>query len=54
MLDQNPTRIDYYERYQKIIEEYNQGKDTVTIEEIFRKLKEFVQDLTEEAARYRP
>lgn len=51
MLDQNPTRIDFYERYQKIIEEYNRGKEAVTIEEIFRKLKEFVQDLTEEAAR---
>ena len=24
MLKENPTRVDYYERYQKIIEEYNQ------------------------------
>lgn len=51
MLDQNPLRIDYYEKYQKIIEEYNRGKDAVAIEEIFRKLKELVGELTEEEAR---
>lgn len=51
MLDQNPLRIDYYEKYQKIIEEYNRGKDAVAIEEIFQKLKELVGELTEEEAR---
>jgi type I restriction enzyme R subunit len=51
MLDQNPLRIDYYERYRAIIDEYNRGKEAVTIEEIFRKLRELVDDLTEEEAR---
>ncbi|MBK6903894.1 MAG: DUF3387 domain-containing protein [Saprospirales bacterium] len=51
MLDQNPMRIDYYEKYQAIIAEYNRGKEAVTIEEIFRKLRELVEELSEEEAR---
>ena len=31
MLRENPKRVDYYERYQKIIEEYNQDKDRANI-----------------------
>jgi type I restriction enzyme R subunit len=50
MVDRNPLRVDFYERYQKIIEEYNDGKDAVTIEETFTKLLEFVSSLTAEEA----
>ena len=51
MVDQNPMRIDYYERYQEIIDEYNRGKDAVSIEEIFSKLKALIGDLTVEESR---
>lgn len=51
MLDQNPIRIDYYEKYQAIIEDYNRGKEAVTVEEIFRRLKELVGELSEEETR---
>jgi type I restriction enzyme R subunit len=50
MVDRNPLRVDFYKRYKEIIDEYNRGKDAVTIEETFRKLIEFVQSLTEEEA----
>ena len=48
MIDRNPMRVDFYQRYQEIIDEYNRGKDSVTIEETFKKLIEFVNSLTEE------
>lgn len=51
MVDQNPLRVDFYERYQEIIDEYNRGKDSVIIEETFKKLIEFVNSLSEEEAR---
>ncbi|HNR08827.1 MAG TPA: DUF3387 domain-containing protein, partial [Saprospiraceae bacterium] len=50
MVDKNPLRVDFYTRYQEIIDEYNRGKDAVTIEETFKKLIEFVNSLTEEEA----
>ncbi|MDA0193564.1 MAG: type I restriction endonuclease subunit R [Bacteroidetes bacterium] len=51
MLDQNPLRVDYYERYQKIIDEYNIGKEYKTIKEIFDQLLGLFQDLSEEDKR---
>lgn len=51
MLKQNPTRMDYYERYQEIIEEYNNEKDRVTIEKTFEELLKFVNDLSNEEKR---
>ncbi len=51
MLNNNPLRIDYYEQYKAIIDEYNKGKDTITIEETFERLLNFVRDLSEEDAR---
>lgn len=51
MVDQNPIRIDFYERYQEIIEQYNKGKERVTIEETFNKLVNFIGSLSEEDAR---
>ena len=50
MVKQNPLRVDFYEKYQKIIDEYNRGKDEVIIAETFQKLIEFVNSLSEEEA----
>ncbi|TAF63037.1 MAG: type I restriction endonuclease subunit R [Cytophagales bacterium] len=50
MLERNPLTIDYYQRYQEIIEAYNNGKDEVVIKETFRKLIELVNAYTEEEA----
>lgn len=50
MLDRNPLTIDYYKRYQEIIEEYNKGKDEAIIKETFRKLIELVNSYSEEEA----
>lgn len=50
MVDRNPLRVDFYTRYQEIIDEYNRGKDAVTIEETFAKLIEFVNSLSQEEA----
>jgi type I restriction enzyme R subunit len=51
MLRDNPLRIDYYEKYQEIIDEYNRGKDAVSIEKLFAELKRLVDDLTLEESR---
>jgi type I restriction enzyme R subunit len=50
MVEQNPLRVDFYKRYQEIIDEYNSGKDAVTIDETFKKLIEFVNSLSAEEA----
>lgn len=51
MLDANPLRIDFYERYQKIIEDYNRGKDYATIKRIFDELLDLFGSLSEERKR---
>ncbi|MCX6250550.1 MAG: type I restriction endonuclease subunit R [Bacteroidetes bacterium] len=50
MVERNPLRVDFYRRYQEIIDDYNRGKDSITIEETFKKLIEFVNSLSEEEA----
>ena len=50
LVDRNPLKVDYYKRYQEIIDEYNRGKDEMVIQDIFRKLIEFVNSLSEEEA----
>ena len=50
MVEKNPLRVDFYQRYHEIIEAYNSGKDAVTIEETFRKLIEFINSLSDEEA----
>jgi type I restriction enzyme R subunit len=50
MVEKNPLRVDFYKRYQDIIEEYNKGKDAVSIESTFKKLMEFVDSLSAEEA----
>lgn len=52
MMSRNPTRINYYERYQKIIEEYNAEQDKAAIEKTFIDLTNFVNDLDDEDKRY--
>ena len=51
MLNNNPLRIDYYERYQEIIDDYNQGKEYKSIKEIFDQLIRLFKDLSEEEKR---
>lgn len=51
MLRTNPLRLDFYERYQQIIKEYNQGKSLEDTVNAFNKLSEFIKDLSEEDAR---
>jgi type I restriction enzyme R subunit len=51
LLDQNPERANYYERYQEIIDEYNHGKNDDNVKEIFERLNDLFADLTIEARR---
>jgi type I restriction enzyme, R subunit len=51
MIAKNPQRIDFYQRYQQIIDEYNQEKDRITIEQTFEALLKFVESLDEEDTR---
>ncbi|MCM1123600.1 MAG: type I restriction endonuclease subunit R [Eubacterium sp.] len=52
MLKANPGRVDYYERYRKIIEEYNQEQDRANIEKIFMELMDLAGSMSKEAQRY--
>jgi type I restriction enzyme R subunit len=52
MMKRNPSRINYYEQYQKIIEEYNAEQDKAAIEKTFIDLTNFVNDLDDEEKRY--
>jgi type I restriction enzyme R subunit len=48
MLKWNPSRMDYYKRYQEIIADYNREKDRVSIEETFAKVIDLVSSLDAE------
>ena len=52
MLAQNPSRINFYEKYQEIIHEYNQEQNRATIEKTFEELMKLSNELTEEEKRY--
>lgn len=52
MLFTNPERINYYERYQKIIDDYNSEQDRATIEKTFMDLMNLANNLDEEEQRY--
>lgn len=52
MVTSNPGRIDYYERYQKIIEEYNSEQDRATIEKTFMELMNLANSMDQEEQRY--
>ncbi len=52
MLSQNPVRVNFYEKYQEIIREYNQEQNQVNIEQTFEELMQLSTQLTEEEKRY--
>ncbi len=52
MLAADPNRIDYYERYREIIEEYNKEQDRATIEKTFADLMDLTEKMNEEEKRY--
>lgn len=52
MMRQNPTRLEFYEKYQKIIKEYNKGKDYQSVKKAFDDLSDFMEtELTPEVER---
>ena len=51
MLARNPMRMDYQIKYEEIVAAYNAEKDRTSMEEIFRRLTEFVASLDEEQKR---
>ena len=52
MMSINPNRINYYEHYQKIIEEYNDEQNRVNIEKTFMDLMNLANNLSNEEKRY--
>ncbi len=52
MLLNNPDRIEYHERYQAIIEDYNSQQDRANIEKAFDELIGLVQSMDQEEQRY--
>ena len=51
MLARNPSRMDYQQKYEEIVADYNREKDRVTIEETFRRLTELIVELDAEQRR---
>lgn len=51
MLAQNPTRMDFYKKYQEIIADYNREKDRATVEATFAQLVELAASLDSEQRR---
>lgn len=52
MLFANPNRINYYEHYQKIIEDYNSEQDRAKIEKTFVDLMNLANQMSQEEQRY--
>ena len=52
MLCKNPMRIDYYQRYQEIVEEYNKENKKDEIAVVFENLMKLVDSLDDEQKRY--
>ncbi len=48
----NPDRINYYERYQAIIDNYNSDQDRTSIENTFTELMNLANSMTQEQQRY--
>lgn len=44
MVQQNPFRLEFYEKYKKIIEEYNAGKDIQAVQQAFDNLNDFMEN----------
>ena len=47
MLKENPSRVDYYERYQTIIDEYNNEQDRANIEKTFMDLMNLANSMNQ-------
>lgn len=52
LLAENPSRINFYEKRQEIIQAYNQEQNRATIEKTFKELMDLSQSLSEEEKRY--
>lgn len=52
MLFSNPNRINYYERYQQIITDYNSEQDRANIEKTFMDLMDLANQMNQEEQRY--
>lgn len=52
LLFSNPQRINYYERYQQIIEDYNSEQNRATIEKTFMDLMDLANSMGKEEQRY--
>lgn len=52
MLFTNPDRINYYERYRQIIDDYNREQDRATIEKTFKDLMDLANSMNKEEQRY--
>ncbi len=52
MLFTNPERVNYYERYQQIINDYNSEQDRATIEKTFMDLMDLANQMNQEEQRY--
>ena len=52
LLFSNPQRINYYERYQQIIEDYNSEQNRATIEKTFMDLMDLANSMDKEEQRY--
>ena len=52
LLFNNPDRINYYERYQQIITDYNSEQDRATIEKTFMDLMDLAKSMKQEEKRF--
>ncbi|MBQ5328633.1 MAG: type I restriction endonuclease subunit R [Oscillospiraceae bacterium] len=52
MLFANSERVNYYERYQQIIDDYNSEQNRATIEKTFMDLMDLANQMTQEEQRY--
>ena len=48
----NPTRVDYYKRYNELIDAYNKEQDRAEIEKLFNELMDLSKSMSEESQRY--
>ncbi len=51
MLARNPMRMDYQQKYEEIVDDYNREKDRVNIEKTFHRLMELMDELDAEQKR---
>lgn len=52
MLAANPSRVNFYEKYQEIIHNYNAEQNRLSIEKTFEDLMRLTEELSEEEKRY--